>query len=397
MNTITKSLEGVSNSLMWKIEKFFNGENGPLAEKVFSGEWTERLLNVKRGEPILFVEDKILTLIRLKSFNYDILERGDAYIGRAKVLCFPETFFLQMQRFEAERNGDKNDKLQIEKKLEEAREREMEYRARTPDERLVISTEASHLIECRWNEMYQTYIPSSTDSRYVADIAMKKDGVVSENKNLPQFFTNKNEIIEKLSERISPLYVKQVIIPFLLEKPTGLVAPSWKKHPGNQFMCANWLWKRLPDLKHGEFVYLGSKNQVSLLCPALDEGEDFFYMQGTYITSTRPVLLFANTCLGFSGFHEVKNERDMPGFMGKDVSGVAPLWHPFIFPMISEGQNCKIAIFNGEPEVVTTNIVDALYHFAKTPFAPWREMLRKYYQMRNIPIKPDERRGKYFY
>jgi len=161
--------------------------------------------------------------------------------------------------------------------------------------------------------------------------------------------------------------------------------------------------KATGGLEHGSFVYVGCKEEVYLLCVA--KGEDKKpYMQGTYLTSTKPIFYFSNNYLDFISrpdaekpkFKGTKNDLcnaaiyrnyDIPGFNGE----------PFIFPQMGREQNCKNAIFIGEPELITGDLGEALIHFQTTDFAEFPDIVEEYASTSGFIHPSFERRYEYFF
>lgn len=174
-------------------------------------------------------------------------------------------------------------------------------------------------------------------------------------------------------------YFEKVIVPFLESSPTEFNPPPrprlkrrffWREKEKDSIHKR--FEKAVARLAQGDFVYVGSKEEVYLLTLAKnDDGKP--YMQGTYTTSAKPMLFFSNGFLNFLSVYDARQGKEMPGFF--NCFGEKK---PFIFPAIKRYQHCQHTIFTGEPELITGDKKKALEHFATTDFAEFADVVEKY-------------------
>ena len=123
------------------------------------------------------------------------------------------------------------------------------------------------------------------------------------------------DLVEKLKEITRSEYFERNVVPFLENKNTDLEMPKWvtkwnmitglinrmrgnkdSRKPSysnfNTWVAHDWLTRATKDQEHGDFVYVGSKEEVFLLGIAKNE-DGSLYMQGTYTTSTKPMFYFS--------------------------------------------------------------------------------------------------------
>ncbi|MFT5360039.1 MAG: hypothetical protein ACI88L_000517 [Candidatus Paceibacteria bacterium] len=263
----------------------------------------------------------------------------------------------------------------------------------------------THMIKFVRDEEFDLLMPSSEISDIFLILAKEsKDSEIESFTEDLRFILDDFRIEKYLSNVLPPNYVKNIIIPFMNGKATKL------KIPGSvNLTLRNLLSKKGRSLfaeyteksKHGDFVYVGCKEEVYLLGVAKHNGR--LYMQGTYTTSTKPILYFSNNYINFIS----KHDAEKPKFRGEGSVNVAeyrtydiPSFHskPFVFPQIGRSQNCKNVIFTGEPEIVTSNIEEAIEHFVTTDFAEYSEVVRSYHDKIGI-IYPSsgETNGMFYY
>ena len=287
----------------------------------------------------------------------------------------------------------------------------------------------THRIDFIFDNEFEIYMPSAENHTdlYLTLANKYANGREENTYDGIRIILGENLIRKRLEEITRLEYYKRNIIPFLESRPTDLQIPSTKtdrniftglierikgtkdarKHYFDSFNLIEglrWLKNVANDLNHGDFVYVGSKEEVYLLGVAKNEW-DSLYMQGTYTTSTKPILWFSNNYLGPMG----KYDMEKPIFKGVGnscnvaqyrTSGVPEFeGKPFIFSAIGRKQNCKNTIFTGEPDLITGDIEEAIYHFRTTNFAEFEDIVRKYSENIRKPNKDiNLREGtKYFY
>ncbi len=70
---------------------------------------------------------------------------------------------------------------------------------------------------------------------------------------------------------------------------------------------------------------------------------------------------------------------------------------PFVFSAMGRKQDCKNAIFTGEPNLITGDLYEALTHFETTDFSEFSDIVTRYANNIKKPTpnaKPD---GRFFY
>lgn len=262
----------------------------------------------------------------------------------------------------------------------------------------------THRLDFEKDLEFGIFLPSS----FARDIFLEsayflEDGTTVAMMDPPKVFTDIPAIEGKIEIIARPKYFLEVITPFLEAKPTMFRVPHWRKKwfrkINMQTLHARYE-KATRELKHGSFVYVGCKEEVYLLGIAREDGGSP-YMQGTYTTSTKPLLYFSNNYLDFTS----RWDAEKPKFKGDGLCNVAIYRtyeiagfddQPFIFPQMGRAQDCKNTIFTGEPELITGNIGEALEHFKTTDFAEYIDMVDKYASTIEIIHPAFERRYKYF-
>lgn len=262
-------------------------------------------------------------------------------------------------------------------------------------------------LDFRYDPEFDLYLPQSHSQDMILELVFHlQDGSIYNYPNFPKVCSDQAEIAEKVRTITRPNYYEQVVVPFLESRPTFYEMPSWKKsffHRINMTKLHNRYDKAVSILEHGSFVYVGCKEEVYLLCVAKGaDGKPF--MQGTYTTSTKPIFYFSNNYLDFMSRHEAEKPKFQGGdddlcnvavYRTKDPSGFCG--KPFIFPQMGRTQDCKNAIFTGEPEIITGNLNEALDHFRTTDFAGFSEIVRKYANSHNFIHPSFKKLTKYFY
>lgn len=243
----------------------------------------------------------------------------------------------------------------------------------------------THRLDFTHDEELGMYLPFSWDRDMFFDLAdLTGDGEVIKKEVLPMVITSADGIRLRFKEIVREKYFEDVIEPFLAGELTKFKIPRWKRHilPFNLHHMLRRYAMIARALSHGDFVYVGCKEEVYCMAVAKDEFGDP-YMQGTYTTSAKPPLYFSNNYLEFISRHEAEMPKfkgdgmcngakfrtyDVPGFGGK----------PFIFPQMGRTQNCKNAIFTGEPDIITGDVQEALAHFRTTDFAEFSDIVERY-------------------
>lgn len=243
----------------------------------------------------------------------------------------------------------------------------------------------THRLDFTHDKELGVYLPSSSDKDIVFDLAdLTSDGEVIRKEALPMVITGSDGIRLRFKEIIREKYFKDVIEPLLAGEVTKFKVPRWKRHilPFNLYHMLSRYAKEVRALAHGDFVYVGCKEEVYCMAVAKDELGDP-YMQGTYTTSAKPPLYFSNNYLEFISRHDAempKHKGDGPCNVAKyrtyDIHGFGGKL--FIFPQMGRTQNCKNTIFTGEPDIITGDVREALAHFATTDFAEFSDIVERY-------------------
>lgn len=243
----------------------------------------------------------------------------------------------------------------------------------------------THRLDFTHDKELGIYLPSSSNRDMFLDLAdLTGDGEIIKKEALPTVIASPGGIRLRFKEIAREKYFEDVIEPFLAGELTKFKVPRWKRHvlPFKLHHMLRRYARAVRPLAHGDFVYIGCKEEVYCMAVAKNEFGDP-YMQGTYTTSAKPPLYFSNNHLEFISRHDAEMPKhkgggpcnvaqyrtyDIPGFGGK----------PFIFPQMGRTQNCKNTIFTGEPDIITGDILEALAHFAHTDFAEFSDIVEHY-------------------
>lgn len=262
----------------------------------------------------------------------------------------------------------------------------------------------THRLDFEFDGEFGIYLPFSSGQDLFLTLGEEMfDGTVEAKNEAVQVLTDIGSISKRLKEVTRPDYFKKVVEPFLEGHVTEFQVPKWKYHilPFNLSHMHREFAEVASKLEHGNFIYVGCKQEVYLLSLAKDS-DGSPYMQGTYTTSAKPLLYFSNNYLNFISRHDAERPRfkgkgscnvaeyrtyDIPGFCGK----------PFIFPQMGRSQDCKNVIFTGEPDVITGNIQRALEHFQTTDFAEFSDIVQRYAETISYVHSEQMPNGKYFY
>ncbi len=245
----------------------------------------------------------------------------------------------------------------------------------------------THCLDFVFDEEFEIYLPCSNDRDLFLTLAREtSDGEIVPREDTIDIVMDDDLIKEKLQSIIRPQYFKSVVVPFLESKCTTFEIPRrrkrWFFRRANKFTLLNRFEKDTQNLDHGAFVYVGCKEEIYLLgLTRCNNGGP--YIQGTYLTSTKPIFYFSNNYLhGISKYDAEKPKFDGDGLCNVVVCRTYDIpsfdGQPFIFPQIGRKQNHKNTIFTGEPQVITGNVDEALTHFATTDFAEFADIVEKY-------------------
>ncbi len=284
----------------------------------------------------------------------------------------------------------------------------------------------THRIDFDFDKEFGIYLPSAENHTdlYLTLANKFGDGHIEKTVDGVTIIADEGLLVEKLKEISRPQYFEKNIIPFIENRNTDLEMPKWgtkgnivtglinrfrgngdlrKPSYGkfNMWVANDWLTRATKDLEHGDFVYVGSKEEVYLLSVAKND-DGSLYMQGTYTTSTKPMLHFSNNYLG----HMSKFDMQRPMFKGSGSCNVAeyrtsdaPGFNgvPFVFSSIGRKQNCKNSIFTGEPDIITGNLEEALGHFETTDFKEFGDIVKAYSHKAHEPTPNSKPNGRFFY
>lgn len=272
----------------------------------------------------------------------------------------------------------------------------------------------THRMDFTFDVDMQLYLPSAQNhTDLYLDLAHEfRNGSVTRLVDTVSIVDDERAIKERLQQITRPAYFERNVMPFLEGRPTDLSMPSEKStsirtgltrlltcHPYLQkplffkfdtSQGLKWLANVAKDLNHGDFVYVGSQEEVYLLGVAKDESGELL-MQGSDVASSKPVFWFSNNYLSGVCAKDVSNpsfhafrgcssgtpiSQDIPSFNGK----------PFIFSAMGREQDFKNMLFTGEPDIITGNVTQATNHFRHTDFAEFVDVLHRYEQYLREPV-----------
>ncbi len=264
----------------------------------------------------------------------------------------------------------------------------------------------THRLDFTFDEEFGIFLPSSDGRDMFLTLARETfDGDIVPRKDVIDIISDDDLIVTKLREITRPQYFSTVVAPFLENRCTEFKIPKRSKlliFEANKFTLLNRFERATRDIKHGAFVYVGSKEEVYLL--GLARGNNGRpYMQGTYSTSTKPMFYFSNNYLEFISRHDAQKPKFKWGgdcnvavYRAYDIPGFRR--HPFIFPQMGRRQNCKNTIFTGKPQLITGNVNEAIAHFTTTDFAEFADIVSLYAkQIDSIHPSSDEPNGEFYY
>ena len=304
------------------------------------------------------------------------------------------------------------------------------YTHKDPSKRITAKARAeilgTHRIDFTLDDEFGIHLPSadSHTDLYLTLANKFGDGRVEKVFDNITIIADESLLIKRLQEIIRSQYFEQNVVPFLEDRTTDLEMPKWisngnlltglvkmiqgnsdSRKPNyvrfNMFVAHDWLSNVAKNLEHGDFVYVGSKEEVYLLGVAKDD-DGSLYKQGTYTTSTKPMLWFSNNYLG----HMNKFDMQRPMFKGNGPYNVAryrtsnpPSFdeQPFIFTAMGRNQDCKNFIFTGEPDLITGDLTEALSHFRTTDFKEFEDVIINYANKVNEPTPNAKPNGRFFY
>lgn len=262
----------------------------------------------------------------------------------------------------------------------------------------------THRLDFEFDSEFGIYLPSSSGRDLFLFLAREtSDGAVFPREDELGFIIGDEIVRKRLRNIVRPGYFETVIEPFLTARCTKFQMPRrkqwWRLISKDYFREYE---RTIGKLDEGDFVYIGSKEEVYLLSVAKDD-DGGAYCQGSYLTSAKPLLYFSNNYLEFISKHDAEKPKfegsgacnvaryrtfDVPGFDGK----------PFIFPQMGRKQNCKNTVFTGDPDVITGDIDQALEHFVRTDFSEFFDVVRRYAETSHIVHESSgEPNGRYYY
>lgn len=293
-------------------------------------------------------------------------------------------------------------------------------------EKARIEVFGTHRIDFNLDQEFGIYLPSaeSHTDLYLTLANKFGDGHIEKTVGKINVIADEELLTEKLKEITRPQYFEKNVVPFLEDRNTELEMPKWvtkgnlitglmNKLKGgddsgkpsysrfNMWVANDWLTDATKDLEHGSFVYVGAKEEVYLLGVA-KENDKSLYMQGTYTTSTKPMLWFSNNYLGHMSKFDMQRpmfKEDGPCNVAEYRTFDAPGFNgtPFIFTAMGRSQDCKNSIFTGEPDIITGDLEKALGHFRTTDFGEFEDVIKAYHKKIHEPTPNEEPNGKYFY
>ncbi len=326
---------------------------------------------ILKGTNILFDFGNSLKLLKYEGNSLEVMEPNTfSYSRHVTLMTFPKSFF-------------DNKKTNEEKSLPAKQEKNLL-------KKLQANILGTHMLDFNLDEEFGIWLPSSYGKDLFLTIAGKyKDGVEKMD-NLPIITIDPSLVEKRLKEVTRPDYYENVIVPFLENKSTKFKIPKEEQPWHNKFFQTkkDYVRRRITELpnelKHGDFLYVGCKEEVFL--------QGFVEMNNEYTNrkdnwycgvSTKPILYFSNNYLEFIS----KHDAEMPKHEGEGSVNVANYrtydipemgGKRFIFPQIGRNTDCKNGLFTGYPELITGNLDEALKHFAKTDFAEFSDVVERY-------------------
>jgi hypothetical protein len=290
------------------------------------------------------------------------------------------------------------------------------YTHKDPSKRITAKARAeilgTHRIDFTLDDEFGIYLPSADSHTDLYLTLANKFGCGRVERVFDKitFIADGSSLVKRLQTITRPQYFEQNVVPFLENEATCFEMPRWitqgnfmaglvkmlKRGSGprrpnygkfDMFVAHDWLSNVAKDLEHGDFVYVGSKEEVYLLSVAKDD-DGSLYMQGTYTTSSKPLLWFSNNYLGHASRTDVIYFGSKPVQLGG---------RPFIFNAMGRSQDCKNHIFTGEPDIITGDLSEALTHFRTTDFKEFEDIVKDYADKIHEPTLNERPNGRFFY
>lgn len=237
------------------------------------------------------------------------------------------------------------------------------------------------------NEDLDTYLISEKNNNLFLPLLHKYTSEqienVEENFNI---ITKPHLIKERLEEITGPEYFKKNLLPFIEEKPSELEQPTWHTKNDYKGFLKQLLTRQRTkpayanfSTKHGikwaneiaaqgggeGIIYIGSPNEIWIF---KIKNEDIGKNTKTYINNTKQEPL-----------HIYNSSIQNPPYTKSLYE------EPFILTHIEQG--ITHPFFNGEPELITTDLNEAEKHMRKTNFHYFVENLIKKYEIATKEFK----------
>jgi hypothetical protein len=311
-------------------------------------------------------------------------------------------------------------------------------------EKAKIEIYATHRINFTFDEEFGIYLPSSDiNTDLFLNLADRyKDGSIKRRYKQLSIISDEDSVRKRMQEVTRPDYFYNNILPFLENRETNLEMPksgnvlevkrrknkddshsvNLVQKIANLFTDAeenikhleeaslvgfdrsvgrDWLSTVAKELDHGDFVYIGSKEEVYLLGIAKNKDGSLYGEEG-YIRSTKPLLWFSNNYLGKQSHLmrelslRLKEKEDNPSdYILLEPPSVN--LRPFIFSAMGRAQDYKNSIFTGKPDLITGNLKEALDHFKRTDFREFEDIVISYATKIRDPTPNARSLEKYFY
>lgn len=337
------------------------------------------------GQNVLFDFGNKLSLVKFKSFEFEVLDPNIMYAGGVRILN--GISLLKAFRPEEDWSNCRDDLADgIKAKLS-------------------ANVYATHRLDFTLDKEFQVYFPNTsmgTDLMFEIRHAFS-GGKITDVSGSPKITNDPFLINERLRQIVRPQYFEQVVVPFLESRPTSIRIPgtkSWKEWFAAKKKQAVRSWdellKPVKNIQQGDFLYVGSSDQVYLLGAVYSrDGLSRYY-------STKPSLYFARNYLGFTSQHQGTLKPpppgveyydsgkyldwDIPGFQGKR----------FVFLQIGRGQDCKNSCDMWNATIITSSLEEAVEHFKMTDFAEYGDLVVEYAKRINEPHPTEKPNGRWF-
>lgn len=198
-------------------------------------------------------------------------------------------------------------------------------------------------------------------------------------------------IEDRLRSMTRPGFFETNIRPFLEGRPTGLEAPAYRTRNNiitglpRRVMKDNndtkphfdsfersegfrWFERVCEHTEEDQPVYIGSKEEVYIVPAGNPDRIDGL---GKVPEKQTKILWFSNNYIGGYNPREENMVRGdfCPPSLGKE---------PFVFTAIGRYQSPKNCVFNGEPEIITADMGQAMAHFKETDFSEFKDTVQTY-------------------